>query len=91
MYARMAEDADKEGFKEIAAKFRGVAKIEKTHEERYRKLADLVKDNAVFNKDKETVWRCSNCGCIVISKSAPKICPVCAHPQVYFEVVADEF
>ena len=91
MYARMAEEADAEGFKEIAAKFRGVAKIEKTHEERYRKLADLVKNDTVFNKDKETVWRCSNCGCIVISKQAPKICPVCAHPQAYFEVVADEF
>ena len=91
MYARMADEAEEEGFKEIAAKFRGVAKIEKTHEERYRKLADLVKNNTVFNKDKETVWRCSNCGCIVISKAAPKLCPVCAHPQAYFEVVADEF
>ena len=91
MYKRMAEEADEEGFKEIAAKFRGVAKIEKLHEERYRKLAELVKNDAVFNKETETVWRCSNCGCVVISKSAPKLCPVCAHPQAYFEVVADEF
>ena len=91
MYKRMAEEAEAEGFKEIAARFRGVAKIEKLHEERYRKLADLVKGNAVFNKETETVWRCSNCGCVIISKSAPKLCPVCSHPQAYFEVVCDEF
>ncbi len=91
MYKRMAEEADEEGFKEIATKFREVAKIEKLHEERYRKLAELVKSGAIFNKETETVWRCSNCGCVVISKSAPKLCPVCAHPQAYFEVVADEF
>lgn len=91
MYKRMAEEAEAEGFNEIAARFRGVAKIEKDHDERYSKLATLVKEGKVFNKDKETVWRCSNCGCVVISKNAPEICPVCNHPQAYFEVVADEF
>ena len=91
MYKRMADEAEAEGFNEIAARFRGVANIEKEHDERYSKLASLVKEGKVFNKDKETVWRCSNCGCVVISKNAPEICPVCNHPQAYFEVVADEF
>ena len=89
MYARMAEEADEEGFKEIAAKFRMVAKIEKEHEERYRKLLDNVKKECVFSKDNDAIWQCSNCGHIVIGKKAPEICPVCDHPKAYFQVKAE--
>lgn len=91
MYNRMADEAEEEGFYDIAEKFRGVAKIEKAHEERYSKLASLVKDGKVFKKDEEVEWRCSNCGHSVFSKSAPDVCPVCNHPQAYFEIVSDEF
>ena len=91
MYARMAEEADEEGFKEIAAKFRMVAKIEKEHEERYRKLLDNVKKEYVFSKDNDVIWQCSNCGHIVIGKKAPEICPVCDHPKAYFQVKAENY
>jgi rubrerythrin len=91
MYARMAEEADEEGFKEIAAKFRMVAKIEKEHEERYRKLLDNVKKECVFSKDNDVIWQCSNCGHIIIGKKAPEICPVCDHPKAYFQVKAENY
>jgi rubrerythrin len=91
MYARMAEEAEEEGFKEIAAKFRMVAKIEKEHEERYRKLLDNVKKECVFSKDGDVIWQCSNCGHIVIGKKAPEICPVCDHPKAYFQVKAENY
>ena len=91
MYARMAEEAEEEGFKEIAAKFRMVAKIEKEHEERYRKLLDNVKKECVFSKDGDVIWQCSNCGHIIIGKKAPEICPICDHPKAYFQVKAENY
>jgi rubrerythrin len=84
MYKTFAEVADKEGFAVIAEQFRKVATIEKTHEERYRKLLDNLKTNHVFISDDVQVWKCSNCGYITVGKEAPKACPVCAHPQAYF-------
>lgn len=86
MYKKMAEVAEAEGFKAIAQKMRGVAAVEKTHEERYRKLAENMKDEKVFAKDETVVWECRNCGFRVEGKNAPKACPVCAHPQAYFMV-----
>ena len=86
MYATFAKEAEEEGFTEIAAKFRAVAAIEKTHEERYLKLLNNVEMNQVFEKAEETMWECRNCGHLVIGKKAPQICPVCNHPQSYFEV-----
>ncbi|MEG1394348.1 MAG: rubrerythrin family protein [Clostridia bacterium] len=86
MYERFAVDAEKEGFTELALRFRGVAKIEKTHEERYRALLKNVDMQAVFAKADETMWECRNCGHLVIGKKAPEVCPVCNHPQSYFEV-----
>jgi rubrerythrin len=91
MYEEFAKVAEEEGFKAIAAKFRGVAAIEKHHEERYRKLLENVKDGLVFSKDGDKVWICRNCGHIHIGKEAPKVCPVCAHPQSYFEVKAENY
>ena len=91
MYARMAREAREEGFPEIAEKFEGVAKIEKAHEERYRKLLDNVKNERVFSKDGDVIWQCSNCGHIVIGKKAPDVCPVCDHPQSYFQVRAENY
>ena len=91
MYEEFARVAEEEGFKAIAAKFRGVAAIEKHHEERYRKLLENVKDGLVFSKDGEKVWICRNCGHVCVGKSAPKVCPVCAHPQSYFEVKSDNY
>ena len=91
MYDRMAKEADEEGFVELAAKFRMVAAIEKTHEERYRKLLSNVEMQAVFAKAEETMWECRNCGHLVIGKKAPQICPVCAHPQAYFEVRKENY
>ncbi len=88
MYERMALEAEEEGFNEIAAKFRMVGAIEKEHEERYRKLLKNINDEVVFSKDEECIWICRNCGHIVVGKKAPAICPVCAHPQSYFEVKA---
>ena len=91
MYDNFAKTAEEEGFTEIAAKFRAVAAIEKTHEERYRKLLKNIEDKKVFSKDGDTIWVCRNCGHIVIGKAAPEICPVCAHPQAYFEVNAENY
>jgi len=91
MYDQMAKDAEAEGFPELAAKFRGVAAIEKRHEERYRKLLENVKAKEVFEKSGVTVWECRNCGHIVVGTKAPDTCPVCNHPQSYFEVHTDNF
>ena len=86
MYAKMAEEAEEEGFKALAAKFRAVAKVEKAHEERYLALLHNVEMQKVFEKSEEVMWECRNCGHLVIGKKAPQVCPVCAHPQAYFEV-----
>ncbi len=91
MYEGFAKTAEEEGFKEIAAKFRAVAEIEKHHEERYRKLLKNIEDKVVFSKDKEAIWICRNCGHIVIGKEAPEVCPVCAHPQSYFELKSENY
>ena len=86
MYDTFAKEADEEGFHELAEKFRGVAKIEKLHEERYRALLNNVETNQVFEKSTVKVWECRNCGHVVVGTNAPEICPVCAHPRAYFEV-----
>ena len=86
MYVRMAKEAREEGFDDIAALFEGVAKIEKEHEERYLKLLKNIEDNSVFKKETKTVWICRNCGHIEDSIEAPEKCPVCDHPQGYFEL-----
>lgn len=91
MYKQFAEIAEQEGFVEIAEKFRGVAAIEKSHEERYRKLADNIQNNEVFAKIDENVWVCRNCGHIHIGRTAPEVCPVCAHPQSYFELRKENY
>ena len=85
MYPTFAKEAKEEGFDEIARLFEEVAKIEKEHEERYKKLLANIKDGLVFSADGDTVWECSNCGHIVVGKKAPEVCPVCAHSQAYFE------
>ena len=91
MYATFADEAEAEGFTEIAEKFRAVAVIEKAHEERYRALLKNVEMQAVFAKSEETMWECRNCGHLVMGKKAPDVCPVCAHPQSYFEVRAENY
>jgi len=91
MYARMAKEAEEEGFKEIAAKFRMVGKIEKEHEERYKKLLANIEGGLVFSRDGDAVWQCSNCGHIVVGKKAPEICPVCDHPQSYFQLKPENY
>ena len=91
MYAKFAQEAKEEGFTEIAALFEGVAAIEKEHEERYRKLLANIEGDLVFSKDGDCVWQCLNCGQIVIGKKAPEVCPVCAHPQAYFQVKAENY
>ena len=91
MYARMAKEAEEEGFKEIAAKMRMVGAIEKHHEERYRKLVGNIEDGVVFSRDGDRIWKCRNCGHIVIGPKAPKVCPVCAHPQSFFEINAENY
>ena len=91
MYEQFAKVAEEEGFDKIAYKFRAVAAIEKEHEERYRKLLDNVKEDLVFSKDGDRIWKCRNCGHIVIGKKAPEKCPVCDHPQSYFEVKAENY
>ena len=91
MYARMAKEAEEEGFKEIAAKFRMVGAIEKEHEARYRKLLQNIQDAIVFSRDGDCIWQCSNCGHIVIGKKAPAICPVCDHPQSYFQLKPENY
>ena len=91
MYDQFAKDAEEEGFKALAAQFRMVAAIEKTHEERYRKLLANVEMQQVFEKAGETMWECRNCGHLVMGKKAPAACPVCAHPQAYFEVRKENY
>ena len=91
MYAEMARDAREEGFTEIAEKFEMVAMIEKAHEERYRKLLANVEGGLVFSRDDEQIWECGNCGHLVIGKKAPQVCPVCAHPQSYFMIRAENY
>ncbi len=91
MYERFAKDAEEEGFTVLAYKFREVAKIEKAHEDRYRKLLNNVEMQQVFEKSGETMWECRNCGHLVIGKKAPEVCPVCAHAQSYFEVRAENY
>ena len=91
MYATFAKEAEEEGFTKLAAQFRMVAAIEKTHEERYRKLLSNVEMQEVFKKADMTMWECRNCGHLVVGKEAPQVCPVCAHPQAYFEVRAENY
>lgn len=91
MYAEFAKIADEEGFTTLAEKFRDVAAIEKTHEERYLKLLNNVEMQKVFEKSEETMWECRNCGHLVIGKKAPEVCPVCAHPKSYFEVRKENY
>ena len=91
MYDRMAKEAEEEGFTALAAQFRGVAAIEKSHEERYRALLKNVEMQQVFEKAEMTIWECRNCGHIHIGKTAPEVCPVCAHPQAYFELHKSNF
>ena len=91
MYATFAKEAREEGFEHIAKMFEGVAAIEKEHEERYRKLLSNVENGLVFSKDGDVIWQCANCGHICIGKKAPEVCPVCAHPQSYFQVKAENY
>ena len=91
MYEEFAKVAEEEGFKEIAAKFRGIGKVEKEHEERYRKLLEDLNAGKIFKKDGVVIWKCRNCGHIHIGKEAPAVCPVCAHPQSYFEIKAENY
>ena len=91
MYSRMADEAEEEGFKDIARLMRGVAKIEKEHEERYRKLLANIEGGLVFSKDGDMIWQCLNCGHICVGKQAPEVCPVCAHPQSYFQVKPENY
>ena len=91
MYERMAREAEEEGFTEIAAKMRGVAAIEKHHEERYLQLLKNIEEGVVFTREGDKIWKCRNCGHIVIGKKAPELCPVCAHPKSYFEIAAQNY
>ena len=91
MYERFAKDAEEEGFSELAEKFRAVGKIEKAHEERYRALLNNIEMQKVFEKSEETIWECRNCGHLVIGKKAPDVCPVCNHPQSFFEVRKENY
>ena len=91
MYARMAAEARAEGFDEIAEKFEQVGAIEKHHEERYRKLLKNIEDKVVFSRDGDCIWQCSNCGHIVVGKQAPEECPVCNHPQSFFQLLAENY
>lgn len=91
MYSRMAQEAREEGFNEIADKFEAVAAIEKHHEERYRKLLKNIEDKAVFSKDGDCIWQCINCGHILIGQNAPEVCPVCDHPQAYFQLKPENY
>ena len=91
MYAKFAADARAEGFDKIATLFEEVGKIEREHEERYRKLLANIEGGLVFSKDNDTIWQCSNCGHIVVGKKAPEVCPVCDHPQSFFQVKAENY
>jgi rubrerythrin len=91
MYAGFAKEAREEGFEHIAKLFEGVAAIEKEHEERYKKLIANIEEGVVFSKEGDTIWQCRNCGHICIGKQAPEVCPVCAHPQSYFQVKPENY
>lgn len=91
MYARFAKEADEEGFKEIANRFRQIAEVEKHHEERFRKLLDNVEEGTVFKKGSVVIWKCRNCGHIHVGINAPEVCPVCAHPKAFFEIQAENY
>ena len=91
MYARMAQEARAEGFDEIARLFEGVARIEKTHEERYRKLLSNIEGGLVFSREGDQIWECGNCGHIHIGPKAPEVCPVCNHPRAYFQLRAQNY
>jgi len=91
MYATFAKEAEEEGFTEIAALFRMVAAIEREHEERYRRLLESVEGKVVFSRDGDAIWKCRNCGHIHVGPAAPEVCPVCAHPQAYFEIKAENY
>ena len=91
MYAEFARQAKEEGFSQISARFEGVAAIEKMHENRYRKLISNIDGECVFSKSGDVIWECANCGHVVIGKKAPEICPVCHHPQAYFQVKAENY
>ncbi|MBR2025493.1 MAG: rubrerythrin family protein [Clostridia bacterium] len=91
MYPTFAKEAREEGFEHIAYLFEQVAKIEKEHEERYKKLLENIEGGLVFSRDNDCIWQCSNCGHIVVGKKAPEVCPVCAHPQAYFEIKAENY
>ncbi|MCI5604786.1 MAG: rubrerythrin family protein [Clostridia bacterium] len=91
MYAKFAKEAEEEGFDHIAYLFNEVAKIEKEHEERYRKLLANIEGDLVFSRDGDVIWQCSNCGHIHVGKKAPEVCPVCAHPQSYFQIKAENY
>ena len=91
MYANFAKEAKEEGFDEIAFLFEEVAKIEKEHEERYRKLLANIQGDLVFSREGDVIWQCSNCGHICVGKKAPDVCPVCAHPQAYFQIKAENY
>lgn len=91
MYAQFAKEAKEEGFDQIAFLFSEVAKIEKEHEERYRKLLANVEGDLVFSRDGDCIWQCSNCGHIVVGQKAPEVCPVCNHPQAYFQIKAENY
>ena len=91
MYDRMAKEAKEEGFDHIAYLFKAVGEIEKEHEARYKKLLENIENGLVFSKDGDRIWKCRNCGHIVIGKDAPKVCPICAHPQSYFEIKAENY
>jgi len=91
MYDRMAREAREEGFTEIAAKFEMVAAIERHHEERYRRLLQNIQDAIVFSREGDAIWQCSNCGHIVVGPKAPEVCPVCDHPQSYFQLLAKNY
>ena len=91
MYPRMAKEAREEGFEEIAVLFEGVAAIERVHEEKYKKLLQNIEAGVVFSREGDTIWQCRNCGHIHIGKEAPELCPVCSHPQAYFQLKAENF
>ena len=91
MYVEFAKTAREEGFEELAKKFEGVGAIEKTHEERYRKLLSNIREKKVFSRDGDAIWVCRNCGHVVIGKDAPEVCPVCNHPQAYYELQAHNY
>ena len=91
MYKEMAATAREEGFPEIAAQMEGVAAVEKEHEERYRKLAANIKEGKVFEREEKVLWQCSNCGHQVVAEKAPQLCPVCKHPQAYFQIKSENY